>query len=318
MRPQVNLLAAFAAFLFICSDASAQGACTAQLISSTPENGFIDPRTHSINGGAAGISEITLTFDQAETVSRDCISVSETGGGAAPGFSLVNEGVSVRVILDRPITSNQWTTITYHEAEPGKAHHIDIAQLFGDYTRDRYVDYSDFSYFVACFDGVAPCPQELMDNDRNGQLTSGDVLMLVNANDNVGAYLPVKPHDPTDVKLKTVCSANDALIRKALKGMAAAQLKKVSPEGSKVIVAVKRLNAAKAEPSSRFASQVLSPMKITANEQTRELNIEAAALSAMSCRRENTYRISTVVLKDGEVQSQKAYEVTLTVPGMYQ
>lgn len=156
--------------------------CTGILISSdTIPDGGIDAREeHEFCDPATltGLSSFEFTFDDSSTISADCFSVSETGGGSPPNVVSVDDlgGNRVRLNLDRPITAGQWTTVGYNGIQRSL---VDIGFLPGDVDQSGVATTFDISALVDCLNGIGQCAVYQTDIDRSGLSNGNDITRLL-------------------------------------------------------------------------------------------------------------------------------------------
>ncbi len=196
---------------FVVHRASDPAAATS---ASSPCSGYIDPRVESSDGITAdlGIDHIMFAFNEPVVgagggpVGVDDFVVTQTGAGPAPVIKAVERvgSVTYRVILDRPVATQEWTTVravvenacgveihNVGDLGPGSVEpdRIDIGRLPGDVNSDGQVSPLDLlklrqflsggggapcanegNYFDIDRDGVFPEPQDLI---RFRQLLAG-------------------------------------------------------------------------------------------------------------------------------------------------
>jgi len=167
--------------------------------------GYIDPRMESSNGDDLdmGVSEITLHFTVpvvdlgGGNLTVGAFSVRQTGNGEPPQVSDIetSDGQTVTVILDRPITPQEWTTIVaavqdqagqairnVGDLGPGQAEpdRVDIGFLPCDVDQNGAVQPLDLLRLRQLLSGVYTPeigdPLDYVDTDRSGSEAPLDLL----------------------------------------------------------------------------------------------------------------------------------------------
>lgn len=166
--------------------------CHGLLISSdTIPHGGIDAREEHAFGNPnllTGLRAFEFTFDDSSTITKDCWTIEETGGGTPPSIVTVDQlgGNRVRLNLDRPITAGAWTTFGYKGDTPSL---VDIGFLPGDVDQSGTSTTFDISALVDCLNNNAVCAVYQKDIDRSGLSNGNDITRLIDV-------LQGPPQDP--------------------------------------------------------------------------------------------------------------------------
>jgi|GEM_PF-5635644 len=156
--------------------------CTGVLIESDPPDGAIDAREeheaeHPEN--LTGLTSFVLLFDDDTSIVRQCFSVEETGAVPPPEVIGVEKlgGNQVRVNYDRPITVQEWTTLTYRGV--GGPALTDVGFLPGDVNQSRRSTGRDISELIDCLNDVIVCALYQTDMNRSGDPNGNDITALI-------------------------------------------------------------------------------------------------------------------------------------------
>ena len=111
----------------------------------------------------AGLDRFTITFDSANYVYIDDITI-ETTGAEAPVVIATrrldnDEPDTVEIVLDRPLTMGETTRFTFDDGVAVNV--VEYIFMRGDYDGDGDVDHVDFAGFQQCFNQAPPtgaCP----------------------------------------------------------------------------------------------------------------------------------------------------------------
>ena len=173
------------------------------MVASSPEDGYIDPRTSGTEEQPRGIDEITLTFDtpirnpDGTPLSIDAFAISSTGD-SPPAVSAIDAtgNPTVIVVLSGPIEPLHWTTLTANvEGLSGieTTVDLDIGFLPDDVNQSGNVNISDATEFVTEFNG--PQRIERIDLNRSGNVNISDATEFVTIFNGgaSGTALPPRP-----------------------------------------------------------------------------------------------------------------------------
>lgn len=156
--------------------------CLGTLLSSDtiPDTGIDAREEHASGdpGNLTGLSAFLFTFDDNQSITEDCFEIDETGGGTPPNVAEVNliGDDQVEVVLDRPITAGEWTTVTYTSDVPVRTR---IGFLPGDVNQSSKSTGADIIELINCLNNQAICALYQSDIDRSGDATGNDITRLI-------------------------------------------------------------------------------------------------------------------------------------------
>lgn len=171
-----------------------------------PYSGMIDPRAESddCRNLNFGPDRVTFVFSTpvrdlgGKKLTRDAFRVFETGEVSPPQILSIqtSDNVTVEVLLDRPITPREWTTIvaevegiacgnrieSYGDLGPFalEPDRIDLGFLPGDTNQDRVVSPTDLLYWRQLINGVVEpwfgTLEDFLDTNRDGRVQPLDLI----------------------------------------------------------------------------------------------------------------------------------------------
>jgi hypothetical protein len=179
-----------------------------KIIAAVPHSGYIDPRMESSDGVHLdlGVTRVELVFSEAirtiggTPVTAEAFAIRETGGGEAPEIVGIEteDDLHVTVLLDRPITLQEWTTITAVVEDMAgnsivdlgdlgpdidEGDRVDIGFVPGDISQDGDAQPVDLSLWRQMYFNQVPPIQgavELyIDTDRNGAVQPRDITIYI-------------------------------------------------------------------------------------------------------------------------------------------
>ncbi len=175
------------------------------IVSSTPADGYIDPRRPEDHGGnPEGIEQISITFDMCVknsdgmAINGDAFALTSTSGSHWPSIVSIDSSANPTVVvtLSGPIEVEQWSTMTAAVANPSgvtSITDIDIGFLPCDVDQSGNVNIPDATEFVNEFYGSQSV--ELIDTDRSGNVNISDATEFATLflNEWSGRSLPLRP-----------------------------------------------------------------------------------------------------------------------------
>lgn len=174
-----------------------------------PYSGYIEPRWDAhVPPNAPPVDRVTIVFSEpvfhtdGSALTAGNFSVAETGGGAAPTVTEITtaDNTTVTVVLSRPITLQQWTTVVANVADANGCNQIvnqgnlgasnepdriDIGFLPSDIDQNGVAQPLDLLRFRQFLSGNCPqcphiliggTPEDFFDIDRNGTIQALDLL----------------------------------------------------------------------------------------------------------------------------------------------
>jgi len=166
------------------------GGC--EVIESTyPPNCALDARQLTKPDGTdrKGWNSIEFTFEN--TVEFPCpdtsymttgdFSVREVPPGPLPPTisSVTPNGNKILVTLNRRITLQKWTCVTYHGPDPSGDQEICFGHLPADVSNDETSAPADILWLIDCLNGVSTCKDYQCDVDRSVMCGPSDILRVI-------------------------------------------------------------------------------------------------------------------------------------------
>ena len=148
-----------------------------KIIASDPAAGFLDPEQH------AGLDRFTVTFDSANYVYVDDITVEVTNGSPPiviqTGRRENTEPDTVEIVLDRPLAMGETTRFTFDDGATVNV--IEFTFAKGDTNGDGLVDLRDVAEFQNCFRRTTYLPTcAALDLVNDGVIRLDDLTPLTN------------------------------------------------------------------------------------------------------------------------------------------
>ncbi len=166
------------------------GGC--EVIESTyPPNCALDARQLTKPDGTArkGWSSIEFTFENTEAnpcrdtsyMTTDNFSVREYPSGPLPPTisSVTPNGNKITATLNRRITLQKWTCVTYHGPDPPGDQEICFGHLPADVSNDETSAPADILWLIDCLNGVRTCEDYQCDVDRSVMCGPPDILRVI-------------------------------------------------------------------------------------------------------------------------------------------
>lgn len=153
------------------------GTPRARIVRSEPPDGAIDARapSKSPKDPPGGLSSIDIVLSSAAPVAAEEFAVTDGTQSAPKVRRVAGKDVNLRIELDRGLNPGVWTEIRHVPSGTSTR----IGCLPGDVNNDGFCDPADAGALIESMNGRTKLPPYRSDVDRDGKVTSKDVMKLI-------------------------------------------------------------------------------------------------------------------------------------------